>query len=183
MPRHQVVIALLCVLATLAEPLSAQTRPDFSGTWTRVEADPEVPAVATAGDQVFRTGTPGSGWGSPLNIRHDARQLIVEYAHFSAYDLQPPIVLSFALDGSESRNTLMIGHTQTTQHSHTTWRGEQLVITTTVEAPGQRSDLRTQVSQALTLESRDTLAVETTRAGIAGASSSVTRTLYRRAGV
>ena len=115
----------------------------------------------------------GSGWGSPITIRQDAGTLVVEYVHFAAYDLQPPVRLHFALDGSESPNTVMIGHTTSAQRSRVAWRDRTLVITTSAGLPGRR----VQVRQALTLDSPDTLQLETTR-GVDSAPPSVTRTTY-----
>src|SRR5262245_16360958 len=122
------VLAFVCALVVAPALVSGQTKPNFSGTWSRVDTDAEQASVATAGDQSSRIGSPGSGWGSPLTIRHDTTVLVVEYAHFSAYDLQPPLRFTFAMDGSDSRNDLMIGHTQSTQHSRLAWRDDKLVI-------------------------------------------------------
>lgn len=164
----------LVAFGSVADP----TRPDFSGTWERVDADPELPSVASAGDVAFRRGSMGSGWGSAITIRQDARALVVEYVHFSAYDLQPPIRLTYALDGSEMTNVLMIGHATSPQRSRVAWRDRTLVITT--EAPGPVPGGQVQVRQALTLESPETLQVETTREGVGGAPSSVTRATYAK---
>ena len=113
-------LLLALLLAAATEDIG--TRPDFRGTWERVDAEPEVPTVAATGDVAFRSGTMGSGWGSPLTIRLDGGTLVVDYPHFSAYDLQPPIRLTYALDGSESRNSVMLGHTTTPQRSRVAWR-------------------------------------------------------------
>jgi hypothetical protein len=177
------MLALLYVLATISVSVSAQTKPNFSGTWTRVDAESERASVAATGDQAFRTGTPGSGWGSPITIRHDAKTLVVEYVHFAAYDLQPPLTFTYSMDGSDSRNTLMIGHTQSTTQSRIAWREDKLVITTMVEVPELHGNPRMEVRQVLMLESPETLVVETTRDAVAGTSASVTRTIYRRSGV
>jgi hypothetical protein len=183
MPMRPAMLALLYVLATASTAANAQTQPNFSGTWTRVDAEPERTSVAATGDQAFRTGTPGSGWGSPITIRHDAKTLVVEYTHFAAYDLQPPLRFTYSMDGSDSRNTLMIGHSQSTTQSRIAWRDNKLVITTAVEVPELRGNPHMEVRQVLMLESPETLVVETTRGAVAGTPSSVTRTLYRRSGV
>jgi hypothetical protein len=176
------MLAFVCALFAAPALVSGQTKPNFSGTWSRVDTDAERASVATTGDQTFRIGSPGSGWGSPLTVRHDTKALVVEYAQFSVYDLQPPIRLSFAMDGSDSRNDLMIGHTQSTQHSRLAWRDDKLVITTVIDVPELRGTPRVEVRQVLALESADTLAIETTRTGPAGTTPSVARTLYRRTG-
>jgi hypothetical protein len=154
------------------------SRPDFSGTWERVDAEPEVPTVAATGDVAFRAGTMGSGWGSPVTIRQEAGALVVEYPQFSAYDLQPPVRLTYALDGSDSRNTVMIGHSASALRSRLSWRDRSLVITTEFAGPLPGSHVV--VGQALTLDSPETLQVETTREGLEGAPPSVTRTTYAK---
>jgi hypothetical protein len=169
------IVALLPLLAAGPAP---QGTPDLTGTWERVDAEPEVPSVASVGDASFRSGSMGSGWGSPITIRQDAAALVVEYPHFSAYDLQPPIRLTYALDGSESTNAVMIGHTTSRPRSRAAWRDRTLVISTELAAPGPGGRVR--LSQALTLESPDTLRVETTREGVDGTPPSVTRTTYAR---
>ena len=169
---------LLAILPLMAAPDAAAARPDFSGTWERADPDPEVPSVASTGDAAFRRGSAGSGWGSPVTLRQDARALVVEYVHFSAYDLQPPVRLTFALDGSDSENTVMIGHAASAQRSRVAWRDQTLVVTTELAGPEPGS--RAQLRQALTLEAPDTLQLETTREGPGGAPPSVTRTTYAR---
>jgi hypothetical protein len=166
------------LLATLIGSGGEATHPDFDGTWERVDAEPEAPTVAATGDVPFRSGTMGTGWGSPITIRQEGGTLVVEYPHFSAYDLQPPIRLTYALDGSESRNAVMIGHTASAQRSRVAWRDRTLVITTDFAGPAPGGHV--QVQQALTLDSPDTLQVETTREGLDGASPSVARTTYAK---
>ena len=81
----------------------------------------------TAGDM-------GSGWGSPVTITQDERQLVVEQPLFSRYDLQPPVRTVYALDGSESRNAVMTGHATQLRVSRAKWDGDALVITTSYPA-------------------------------------------------
>jgi hypothetical protein len=156
--------------------------PDFSGKWT---ADPAAPAAAP-----IATGTPappprgdmGSGWGSPLTITQDARQLVVEQALFSRYDIQPPLRFVYALDGSETRNTMMTGHTSQVRRSRTAWAGQALRITTIYPAVDAASGqtFTTEVTHTLTLESPATLVIEVTRGGALGGQPTTTRTIYRK---
>lgn len=169
-------LLLALLLAAATEDIG--TRPDFRGTWERVDAEPEAPTVAATGDVAFRSGTMGSGWGSPLTIRLHGGTLVVEYPQFSAYDLQPPIRLTYALDGSESRNSVMLGHTTTPQRSRATWQDRSLVITTEFPAPVAGGHF--QVRQSLTLESPERLVVETARDAVEGAKPSVTTTTYAK---
>ncbi|HKS57379.1 MAG TPA: hypothetical protein VJS12_18935 [Steroidobacteraceae bacterium] len=156
---------------------SAQSNPDFSGSWERADS-PEQPSIAASGDAKFVSGDMGSGWGSALTIRQAPNSLAIEDAHFSTYDMQPPLRRVYALDGTDSVNSIMIGHAESTQHSHAAWRGQTLLISTQVPVPG--SDIRVEVQQALTLESSQTLVIETTRSGISGTAPTVTRTRYVR---
>jgi hypothetical protein len=180
-------------LATLVGTLSfacaltaagAQQRPDFTGEWTRVadSAATARPAVATTGDAAFRRGEMGSGWGSPITIMHEPDRLMVEYEFFSAYDLQPRLRFIYALDGSESRNSLMIGHASSGQRSRVVWAGDTLVITTRVPGPAG-ADGRAgiaEVRQALALASPHVLHIETTRLGVLGGATMATRTTYTK---
>ena len=154
---------------------SAQARPDFSGEWVVVDTAAEQRSVAAVGDAGFRTGNMGSGWGSPLTLRQQPNQLVVEYAFFSTYDLQPRLRFNFALDGSESRNAIMIGHAESILRSSSVWRGDTLVITTEYRAPAGANGAV--VRQALTLPSPTSLIIETTR-GLPSAPQTVTRTTY-----
>ena len=112
----------------------------------------------------------GSGWGPPLTITQDGKQLVVEQALFSRYDLQPPVKTVYALDGSESRNAVMTGHATQMRVSRARWDGAALVITTTYPAidPATGKPFTTEVTQRLTLESPGVLVIEATRAGALG---------------
>lgn len=172
-----------CVLGWLAAlPASGQTPPDFSGQWTldtpaiaTTAAVPGTPAAAAA------PGDMGSGWGSPLTITQTARQLSVEYAFFSRYDAQPPLVFVFPLDGSEGKNVVNMGRGDQTELSRAKWDGQSLVITTTHLALDRGVDkgaFTVQVTRKLTLESPTTLIVEVTRGGVQGGAETKTRARY-----
>ena len=164
------VVVLLIALSAAAH---AQ-RPDFSGEWIRVvDSTAGRSTVAATGDAAFRRGDMGSGWGSPLIIRQTADSLVVEYQHFGTYDLQPRLHYVYRLDGSESRNTVMIGHANSEQKSRASRSGDTLVVTTTFEAPagGGSATLR----QALSLTADGALTLEAARDG-----SPPVRTTYRK---
>src|SRR5262245_40960072 len=92
-----------------------QAPADFSGQWTE---------TAPSGDM-------GSGWGSTITITQTATALSVEHALFSRYDLQPPLKFVYALDGSEARNAVMMGHATQVRVSRASWDGPTLRITST----------------------------------------------------
>ena len=172
------------ILATvfLGSSVGAQ-RPDLSGVWTAVaDSATARPSVATTGDAAFRRGDAGSGWASPLTITQQANRLIVEYQVFSSYDLQPPLRLAFALDGSPSLNTIMIGHSAVAVRSSAAWAGDALTLTTAYPGPPgpDGRETRVEVRQSLRLASPATLVIETTRGGILGAPAVTSRTTWSK---
>lgn len=144
---------------------------DFSGRWA---SDP--PAMSGG------RGDMGSGWGTPITITQDAQRLTVEYAFFGRGDLQPPLKFVYALDGSETKNSLMMGRGVQVQSSKAVWNGDALVITTvhTFVDPGSGKPATTEVKQTLSLESPTSLAVETTRAAVDGGPPNTTKTIYKK---
>jgi len=156
--------------------------PDFSGQWTADAAAPAAAPLATGTPAPPARGDMGSGWGSPLTITQDARQLVVEQPLFSRYDLQSPLRFVYALDGSETRNTVMTGHTTQVRRSRTAWAGQSLRITTIYPAvdPASGQAFITEVTHTLSLESPATLVIEVTRGGALGGLATTTRTIYRK---
>jgi len=178
-------IAALATAVVLSMPaLGAQEHPNFSGDWLRAvdSASSGGRSVATAGDASFRRGDMGSGWGASLTLTQRADSLIVEYDFFSAYDLQPRVRLAYALDGSESRNGVMIGHAESAQWARLTWQGNTLVITTMSPGPkgADGRAVTAEVRHALTLDSPGSLGVDVTRVGVLGGPTTTTRTVYNR---
>jgi hypothetical protein len=190
--RHPVaVIAGAAAGVLVVVTLSAQTRPDFSGRWT---SDPEPVAAPAAPPGAAATpqrgagpagrgrGDMGSGWGSTITITQNATRLTVEYMFFARGDMQPPLRFNYALDGSETKNSVMMGHGIQPQPSKTRWDGDKLVITTshTFVNPETNKPMTTEVTQALALESPTSLVVETTRPGVLGGTATTTKTVYRK---
>jgi hypothetical protein len=124
----------------------------------------------------------GSGWGSTITITQGAGRLSVEYTFFGRGDMQPPLKFTYALDGSETRNTVMMGQGVQLQRSTTAWNGGALVITTvhSFTDPASGKPLTVEVKQTLSLESPTALVVATTRGGVLGGPPSTTRTVYRK---
>ena len=176
-------LATLWLTAVLAVALPAQPPPDFSGRWTldapAIASTPPVPgtpAVAAA------PGDMGSGWGSTITIAQEAKQLSVEYAVFSRYDLQPPLKFTYPLDGSEGRNTVMMGRGEQVESSRAQWDRQTLVITTTLHIDDRAAGkpFTAELTRKLWLESPTTLVVEVTRGGVLGGAASTTRSIYRK---
>jgi hypothetical protein len=173
---------MISFLAATAATASAQARPDFTGTWIR--AAEGAPTVATTGDAGFRIGDMGSGWGTPLTITQRADSLIVAYVFFGSYDLQPPIRLAYALDGSSSLTRIMIGHATTAVRTGITrWTDSSVMISSQYPVPSEArtaSDGATiLVSHTLRLVSPTSLVIETTRPGVGGAPATI-QTAYTR---
>ena len=169
-------------LMMLGAVASAQARPDFSGRWT---SDPDPTAKAATegrGGRGQARGDMGSGWGSTITITQDASRLTVEYAFFGRGDMQRPLRFEYTLDGSETKNSVMMGRGVQSQTSTAKWDGDTLVITTRhpFTDPATGKPATAEVMQALTLESPTALVVETTRAGVLGGATTKTRTVYRK---
>lgn len=166
------------VLLAAASAATLQTKSDFSGDW-RAESQNIAPQAPGSGPQA--AGDMGSGWGGLLTLRQDEKQLVVEDRLFTRYDLQPPVRLVYALDGSETVNTVMLGHRAQTRRSRAVWKEQTLEITTQFHDrhPATGQPFTTEVVQRLRLESSDTLVVEVTRT-TAGATPSSTRAHYRK---
>lgn len=180
MPRTALIVTfavLACVVA------GASTQADFSGRWT-TDPDPAAPAPAGPGGRGGARGDMGSGWGPTITIAQDAARLTVEYAFFARGDMQPPLRFVYGLDGTETKNTVMMGHGMQTQVSKARWDGAKLVITTrhAFVDPATSKPATTEITQTLSLESPTSLVVEATRPGVGGAPATTTRTAYRRLG-
>jgi hypothetical protein len=163
-----------------------QAKPDFSGRWTTdpdPAAAPAQPARGAGGGG--RGGPPpnvGSGWGSTIAITQGPTSLTVEYAFFTRGDMQPPLKFVYALDGSESKNTVMMGRGLQVQTSRTAWEGDSLVITSnyTFTDPQSGKPATAEVRRTLKLESPTSLSVETVYGGVMGGPPTTTRTTYRK---
>jgi hypothetical protein len=176
------VAAIVIMAASGSTSRALQARPDFSGKWT-AEAAPVPTATSAAGTPAPPAkGDMGSGWGSAFTITQNDKELVVEQALFSRYDLQGSLRLVYALDGSETRNAVMTGHSTQLRVSRTVWNGQSLRITTIYPSvnPASGQTFTTEVTQTLALESPAMLVVEVTRAGVLGGQTTTTRTVHRK---
>jgi hypothetical protein len=183
------VVLALCVAIGMTADVGAraQARPDFSGRWTEEPGTATLSSNAPAGrpDQGrLALGDMGSGWGSPLTITQDGARLVVEQALFSRYDAAQQPRFVYALDGTETRNTVMVSHSTQVRVSRTAWDGPSLLITTLYPGidPGSGKPFTTEVVHRLSLESPTTLVVEVSRGAALGGAATITRTLYRKGG-
>lgn len=169
--RTMVAVLVLLVVTSA----NAQTRPDFSGRWV-------IPPEAGRGGRGATSGSPGSGWGSDITITQDPKNLTVEYVFFGRGDLQPPLKFAYALDGSETKNRVMMGRGIEERVSKTDWDGNKLVIITRFAFPDPVTgrSTTTDMKQVLTLETPTTLLVETTRSAFGGGAPTITKTTYTK---
>jgi hypothetical protein len=160
-----------------------QGAPDFSGRWVaEPEATTSAPSKPGAPGGPPLRGSMGSGWGSPITITQDEKQLVIEHPAFSRYDLQPPLRYVYALDGTETQYPIMISHTTQIRRSRAAWKDGRLEITTSYPAtdPSTGKEATVKVVQRLSLEPPATLVIETTRDGAFGGRPTTSRTVYRR---
>jgi len=159
------VRTLLLLLVSLTA-VSVQAPPDFSGKWAA--------EGAPAGDM-------GSGWGPAITVTQDASRLTVEYAFFGRGDMQPPLRFVYALDGSETKSTVMMGRGMQDQTSRAAWQGSALAITTIhpFTDPQTGKPAAVEVKRTLTLDG-GSLVVETVRSGVLGGPPSTSRTIYKK---
>jgi hypothetical protein len=180
MSRAPLPIAILFA-AWFAADVAAQAPADFSGRW-KVETKVEAPATGAPAATPAPRGDMGSGWGSTIAITQDASRLVVESMLYSNYDLQQQPRFVYALDGSETRNTMMMGRGFQEISSRARWEGSRLLITTvhTLTDPSSGKPVTMNVTQTLSLSSTTTLVVEVTRAGVLGGQPSTTKTVYTK---
>ena len=130
---------VLAVVASVVLPFTAraQSKPDFSGTWTLDTARSDAP--------LGRGGRGGRGGGTgPATIVQDAASLKITRGEQT---------LTYKLDGSDSTNKVMgRGGEATDQVSKASWSGDKLVIKTTL-ANGERTQTVSLVGGKLTIES------------------------------
>ena len=89
----------------------------------------------------------------------------------------------YALDGSETRNAVMMGRGEPVESSRARWEGATLVIVTTfrVEDRAAASPFTAELTRRLHLESPTTLVVDVTRGSVLGGPQTTTRAVYRKA--
>jgi hypothetical protein len=136
MKRAIVVAVALAAFVALPAASWAQTKPDFSGSWT-MDATKSDPAPAPggggaggAGGGGGRGGGRGGGGGIPMamTIKQTPATLTIE----SMAGRGGMQTLTYKLDGTESVNTVGPAEAK----SKATWTGATLTITTTQDFNG-----------------------------------------------
>ena len=178
-------LILTVAASTAAAQDAGVARPDFSGKWVQESASANAGQTqGSAPPSLSALGDMGSGWPPDVSISRDASTLTVELGYFQPRDVQPPVRLTYGLDGRESRNEINLGRGPQAQVARVVLRGPSLIITTTHTFIDPRSgtSLPVEVIQTLTPTSPDTMMIETLRPAVLGGKASTTRTTYRRRG-
>jgi arylsulfatase len=171
--------------AELPPRTDALPSPDFSGTWSTTSLSSTPPTGSAPPPPV---PTLGSGWGDRISIVQDAETLEVDRVFFTPRELQPLIRYRYALDGSETANTVTMGRSGPPATSTVAWEGNRLVITTVhrFQAPDDPRWHTSEVVRTVWLQPaggppfEPSLVVETTRGAALGGPPSTTRTVYVR---
>lgn len=183
-PQRWAAVLTMFAVGILGTGMSAaREKPNFTGAWTVSEAQ-AGPAAGGAEPSV----TLGSGWGESFTLMQDSSMLTVERVLYRPRDYQPTLKLRYALDGSESRNTFLMGRGMQVQVSTTAWEGDKLVVTMVHTAADVEDGeaIECEVTQTLSLQSpqqavgESSLVVETKRCGVLGGLPTTTRTVYER---
>jgi hypothetical protein len=131
--------------------VSAQTKPDFAGTW-------KLAADAAAGDDMFTA--------SELAAVQDAATLTVT----STTSQMGPLKTIYKLDGSDGQSPLDFNGTTVARTTKAAWDGTKLVLTTTSDFNGQSIEFK----QVWSLGADGSLLVESTRPDFQGGGAAVT---------
>ena len=117
-------IAILALATAVVIPFTAraQSKPDFSGTWT-MDAAKSDPAPQGRGG--------GGGGGGTQTVKQTAAELSVQ-----TEGRQGPQTMVYKLDGSKSSNKVMGRGGEQTVESTAKWDGSSIVIETTREIQG-----------------------------------------------
>ena len=119
----RVLLTALVAAMVIPFPARAQSKPDFSGTWTLDTAKSDPPPQG-------RGGGGGMGGGT-LTIKQTGTELAV-----TSEGRQGPQTMTYKLDGSPSSNEVMGRGGAQTVKSTAKWEGSSLVIETTRDFNG-----------------------------------------------
>lgn len=179
--RRSIVVLAVLALCVFVAGLSAQQRPNFSGAWS---GPPPGPPAQSGGPQASL----GNGWGDQFTIVQHSDTMTIERVIYRPRDYQPTLKFRYALDGSESRNTIVMGRGMQEQRSTTAWENDKLIITMVYAVPDAAGGgaVTCEVKQTLELEpprqavGEASLVIETNRCGVLGGTPSSTRTVYTK---
>lgn len=135
-------LSLFIIVLALALPIAAwaQTKPDFSGTWTLDPARSDPPPQGRGG------GGGGGMGGAPLTIKMTENELTI-----TTEGRQGPVTMTYKLDGTETRNQVMGRGGPSEAKSKTKWDGSSLVTeeTRTINGPNGEVTITTRIVRRL----------------------------------
>jgi hypothetical protein len=168
--RHVLPVSLL-LLALCPGSSPAQTRPDFSGTWSLPPDAPLAPNGKPA---------PAPGFGPTINIVHEGSSITIAKVLGGG-----TVHVAHTLDGSETRSRtpgrLCVGDTQSIWTA--AWQGDAILTTLVATSPpGAPPTTKMDVKTAFTLQPPDRLAVEMTCRNAGMTEPRTVTTVYRKTG-
>ena len=147
----QFTLVALTMALVLPFTARAQSKPDFSGTWTLNTEKSDPPPQRGGGGG--RGGGRGMG-AANLTIKQTASALTIESEGRGG-----PVTLTYKLDGSESTNEMPGRGGTVTAKSKAHWDGSKLVIETTRDMGG--NTVTTTETRSLSADGKE-MTVETT---------------------
>jgi hypothetical protein len=160
--RRFTTAVTVATLAFASAVVMAQA--NFAGKWVL------DPASASAAPQGGGRGRGMMGLGSELTITQDASTITLEY--MGGGRNPAPVKQVFKLDGTESKNTVMMRGGETEQVSKAAWAGQSLVVTTTTGMG--------ELKRTFSLEGGN-LVVETAAPGRDGGPGMTSKVTYKKA--
>jgi hypothetical protein len=162
-------LALSLTLLTVG--LAAQARPDFSGRWTRV-ADATDPAGGRG------RGRGMGGWSDDVTVKQDTTTLTVTQTQGDGTTR----VYTYKLDGTESKNQFpgRQGGPPLEVLSRVTWEGQTLVINSTLGFDMGGTAMSITLKQAVSLDGKGLLTIDTTAGGMPGGQAMTTKAQYKK---
>ncbi len=161
--RRITTLVTVAALTVFAASVAAQA--NFAGKWVLDPAS--VPAAPEGGG---RGGGRGGMLGQELTITQDASTITLEY--MGGGQTPAPVKLVYKLDGTESKNTVVMRGGPTEQVAKAALSGQSLVITTTTAMGEQKRTLSLQGGN---------LVVETANPGRDGGPGMTTKVVYKKA--
>jgi len=119
--RRDVVVIALVSFVSVAVTVSAQGKPDFSGTWV---------LEATSGDGAGRGGPIAAG--VQLMVKQDAKTLTM-----TRLQGDQTVTEVVNLDGSETRDTIQVAGGPRERVLSARWEGSKLMIVGTLNVDGK----------------------------------------------
>ncbi len=166
----------------LAAAVAAQAKPNFSGRWTRVPDQSETAGARAGGMRGGRMGGGGTGWTDEVVVKQDATTLTM------TQNMQgTPTILTYKLDGTESKNTIpggALGGRQgtgpTEMISRAAWEGDKLVILNPLSVNMGGTPMTITVKQVISLGTDGNIVVETSAEGLPGGQAMSNRAVFRK---